>query len=56
MPDFLVTKTDGTTYWVEVKGYMDAKSLTKIKRFKKYYPLETLVVVDADWFKTNREF
>lgn len=55
-PDFLVTKIDGTTYWVEVKGFMDAKSKTKIKRFNKYYPLETLIVVEADWFRKNKEF
>lgn len=51
LPDFKVTRGDGTHYWVEVKGYYDKKSLTKIKRFKKYYPEETLLVVDEKWFK-----
>ena len=37
-------------YWVEVKGYMDPKSLTKIKRFHKYSPKEELRVVDGKWF------
>ena len=45
LPDFRVDNLDGTHYWVEVKGYMDAKSATKIKRFRKYYPEETLIVV-----------
>ena len=26
--------------WVELKGYLDAKSMTKIKRFKRYYESE----------------
>jgi hypothetical protein len=52
-PDFKITQLDGTHYWVEVKGYMDKKSATKIKRFKKYYPNEELVVLDAKWFARN---
>lgn len=53
LPDFKVVNLDGTHYWVEVKGYMDAKSRTRIKRFRKYYPGEQLVVADAKWFKKN---
>ena len=26
--------------WVELKGYLDTKSMTKIKRFKRYYESE----------------
>ncbi len=53
-PDFFVaTGANGDGYWVEVKGYMDAASKTKIARFKKYYPEEKLVVVDSKWFKSN---
>lgn len=48
-PDFRVVKLDGSHYWVETKGYMDTKSKTKIKRFKKYYPEEQLQIV------TNKE-
>jgi len=36
-PDFYLPEEDR---WVEVKGWMDAKSKTKLKRFKKYYPEE----------------
>jgi len=36
-----------------VKGYYDAKSLTKIKRFRKYFPTEKLRLIDAKWFKAN---
>jgi hypothetical protein len=54
LPDFKVTDCDGTHWWAEVKGYMDAKSKTKIKRFKKYYPNERLIVFDGSWFKKNK--
>jgi hypothetical protein len=53
LPDFKVTLHDGTHYWVEVKGYMDAKSHTKLKRFAKYYPKEKLILMTGDWFKKN---
>jgi hypothetical protein len=36
-PDFYLPKEDK---WVEVKGWMDGKSKTKLKRFKKQYPEE----------------
>lgn len=49
-PDFRVIKMDGTHYWVEVKGYWDPKSLTKVKRFKKYFPDEKLILVDKKTF------
>lgn len=53
-PDFKIYRKDNTHYWVEVKGYMDPKSLTKIKRFKKYYPHEELWVVEKKWFVNNK--
>lgn len=36
-PDFKV-KEKGRTYYVEVKGWMDAKSKTKLARMAKYHP------------------
>lgn len=53
LPDFKVINLNGTHYWVEVKGYLDAKSRTKIRRFRKYYPDESLIVIDEKWFRTN---
>lgn len=50
-PDFKVTNFDTTHYWIEVKGYYDSKSKTKIKRFGKYYPNERLMVIDREFFK-----
>ena len=52
-PDFKIIQLDGSHYWVEVKGYMDGRSKTKLKRFKKYYPEETIILVDSAWFKKN---
>lgn len=45
LPDFRVDNLDGSHHFVEIKGFMDSKSATKIKRFRKYYPEEKLVVI-----------
>lgn len=46
-PDFLVQyKGEAKPVYVEVKGWMDPKSKTKIARFRKYYPQHKLEVVD----------
>jgi hypothetical protein len=55
LPDFKVTNLEGDHYWVEVKGFYDSKSLTKIKRFNKYYPNESLRLIDAKWFASNNQ-
>ena len=55
LPDFRVTETNGEIVWHEVKGYMDDRSKTKLKRFKKYYPEETLYLVQAAQIKEIRE-
>lgn len=54
LPDFKITTLCGDHYWVEVKGYMDRKSQTKLKRFKKYYPKEELFVFDEEWFARHK--
>jgi predicted nuclease of restriction endonuclease-like RecB superfamily len=50
-PDFRVTRLDGTQYYVEVKGWMDRKSKTKLARFRRFYKSETLEVVDAKAYR-----
>lgn len=55
LPDFKVFKTDGTYEWIEVKGFMDSKSRTKINRFRKYFPKESLRIVGAKWYKENKK-
>jgi hypothetical protein len=54
-PDFKVENHDKTHYWVEVKGFMDTKSKTKISRFRKYYSNERLVIVSQKWFRANNK-
>jgi hypothetical protein len=51
LPDFQVFKLDGTHEWLEVKGYMDSKSKTKISRFRKFFPNEKLSILDSKWYK-----
>lgn len=52
LPDFKVWPVDGgSPYYVEVKGYMDAKSVTKLKRMKKYYPMVKIELFDATRYK-----
>lgn len=47
-PDFLVQYAgDAHPWYVEVKGYLDPQSATKIKRFKKYYPQHRLEVIGS---------
>jgi hypothetical protein len=45
LPDFRVDNKDGTHEWHEVKGWMDARSATAIKRMAKYFPAEKLIVI-----------
>lgn len=52
-PDFRVVFPSGKEEWFEIKGYMDAKSKTKIKRMAKYYPEIILRVIDKTWFSEN---
>jgi len=49
-PDFLVTEKNGKKVWHEVKGWMDSKSKTKLKRMAKYYPKEKLIVIDGKYY------
>lgn len=52
-PDFRVVFPSGNEEWIEVKGYMDSKSATKIKRMAKYHPDVKLRVIGKEWFKQN---
>jgi hypothetical protein len=53
LPDFEIIHNNGTFELREVKGYLDAKSKTKIARMAKYYPHIILKVIDKEWFKAN---
>lgn len=54
LPDFCVTLPDGAEEYHEVKGWMDPRSITKLKRMKKYHPAIVIKLIDAAWFKANR--
>ena len=47
-PDFYLPKED---IYIEVKGYLDAKSKTKLKRMAKYHPKVKIEVWDSEFFK-----
>jgi len=46
-PDFRVVEDGKEPYFIEVKGWMDPQSKTKLKRMKKYHPLVTVDVIDS---------
>ena len=51
LPDFRVWEVDGATRLYEVKGWMDARSKTTLKRMAKYHPHETIIVVREKEYK-----
>lgn len=55
-PDFRVTENDGRQIWHEVKGWMDAKSKAKLKRFAKFYPDENLIVIAQPEYKAISQY
>lgn len=53
LPDFRVTELNGEIVYHEVKGWMDDRSITKLKRMAKYHPKVKIIVIDESWFKAN---
>jgi hypothetical protein len=53
LPDFKVTELNGSFSYHEVKGWMDDRSKTKIRRMGIYHPDVILRIIDAAWFKKN---
>lgn len=51
LPDFRVTMPNGNIEYHEVKGWMDSRSKTKIKRMKIYHPKIHLEVIDSKRYK-----
>lgn len=49
-PDFQVFNNDGSIEYHEVKGYMDSKSKTKLKRMKKYFPNVKVVLIEQKFY------
>ena len=50
-PDFRISEK-GQSYFVEVKGWMDPKSKTKLQRMKKYHPTVEVRLVDAKQYES----
>ena len=46
-PDFKIIRPDYSIYYVEVKGWMDSKSKTKLNRMRIYYPDTEMVLIDS---------
>jgi hypothetical protein len=51
-PDFKITGHDGTVWYEEIKGWMDAKSKTKLKRMAKYHPTIRVIVIGPPEYST----
>lgn len=52
LPDFRVTELNGKIVYHEVKGWMDGRSKTKIKRMAKYHPNVKLILIDSKVYKS----
>jgi hypothetical protein len=50
-PDFKVYLDGGAVEYWEVKGYMDNKSKTKLKRMAKYYPDVKVVLIEKEQYR-----
>ena len=48
LPDFQITNNDGSTEYHEIKGYLDSRSKTKLRRMAKYYPKVKLILIDKE--------
>ena len=56
LPDFEVTTTKDQVEYHEVKGWMDAKSKTKLKRMSKYYPEIKIILIDGEQYKSIKQW
>jgi len=52
-PDFKIENNDGSIEYHEVKGWMDDKSITKMKRMEKYYPSVKIKIVGKEFFNSS---
>ena len=55
-PDFVITEKDGAVVYHEVKGWMDSKSKTKLKRMEKFYPEIKITVIDEPAYNAIKKF
>ncbi len=45
-PDFHVIEPNEVEYFIEVKGFLDRKSVTQLARMERYYPKVTVLIMD----------
>ena len=48
LPDFWLPDTQE---YIEIKGYLDPRSKTKLKRMRIYYPEVKVILIQSDFFK-----
>ena len=52
-PDFKVTDVDGSVFYYEIKGYMDARSATKLARMARHYPKVRIELIEKkEYYET----
>jgi hypothetical protein len=56
LPDFRVHELNGSKPLHEVKGWMDARSKTTLKRMAKYHPQETIILIREKDYKALSRF
>jgi len=54
LPDFRVWEIGGSSRLHEVKGWMDQRSRTTLKRMAKYHPEEKIVLIDGRQYRSIR--
>lgn len=52
-PDFHIIYEDGTDEWHEIKGYMDSKSSSRLKKMRKNYPTVKVILIDPDAYRAR---
>ena len=55
LPDFKIYNNDGSFEYHEVKGYMDGRSKTKLRRMAKYYPEIKLILIDKEVYESIKK-
>jgi len=56
LPDFKVYLKNDSIEYHEVKGWMDSKSATKLKRMAKYHPSIKIILIDSKAYRAISKF
>jgi len=54
-PDFFIVNKNNSEEYHEIKGWMDKKSQTKLKRMKIYYPHIKLILIDEAQYNSLKK-